>query len=447
MLMHYRILSTASRVLFALVFVLSAASAKPANALTRVDIYGGGQNLVKMAMATPLRGGGNPATGLGAELNKAIAENLSFLPFMRLTDPKAVLGGTTLKAYQMPGIDFKRFQLADADMLITAGWPGGDLDGFTAELRLFETASGQFLFGNSYRVSQDRIYDVADRFCADLLKHLSGRGDFFLSTLAFVKTGQGKFRKDIWLIKPTGRDSRQISNIEGTAMSPAWSKDGRFVVFAHIDAQKHSLAVWERASNRLQRIPFPGNLVVAPSFTPDNRVAVSLATTDYPDIYQLDYRFQKDKVLEAGPSINIAPTFDATGEKMAFCSNRLGGPQIFLKNMKSGEVTRVSRIGDYNTEPFISPDGTLVAFSRLTEQGHRIFVFDLVTGFERQLTFGPGNDEQPSFAPDSYFLAFSSTRGGKRQIYLTTRHGGEARQVPTGAGEASFPRWGIVPDK
>jgi len=71
--MKCRILSTPGRVLLALVFVLSALPATPADAATRVDIYGGGQNLVKLAMATPLRGGGNPATGLGAELNKAIA--------------------------------------------------------------------------------------------------------------------------------------------------------------------------------------------------------------------------------------------------------------------------------------------------------------------------------------------------------------------------------------
>ncbi|MDR2726894.1 MAG: translocation protein TolB [Deltaproteobacteria bacterium] len=443
--MKYRIACASRRALFAAVFVLAGLSAGPAGAVTTIDIYGAGQNVVNLAMATPINAGGSPVSGLGAELHKAIEENLGFLPFVRLTNAQAVLGGVALSAYQMPGIDFKRFQLAGADRLITAGWPGGDTDGGVVELRLFETASGQFLFGNSYKVPKDRVYDVADRFCADLMKHLSGRGDFFLSTLAFVKTGQGKYRKDIWMSKPTGRDIRQVSNIEGTALSPAWSRDGRFVVFTHIDTQSHSLGVWDRTTNQLQRIRFPGNLVIAPSFTPDNRVAVSLATTDYPDIYLLDYRFQKEQTLEAGPSINIAPTFDSTGTRMAFCSSRLGGPQIFLKDLKSGAITRISRQGDYNTEPFISPDGTLIAFSRLTDSGHRIFVYDLVTGFERQVTFGPGSDEQPSFAPDSYFLAFSSTRSGPRRIYLTTRHGGDAKHVPTGGGEASFPRWGLLP--
>jgi TolB protein len=416
-------------------------------AAMQVDIYTPGQNMLNLAMATPLAARGRPAAGLGLELDRAIRENLNILPFMRLTDPRAILGGSVLSGYQQPGLDFKRFQLAGADMLITSGWPQSEQPGGTVELRLFETASGRLVFQNTYgNVTRERLYAVADRFCADLMKALTGRDDFFLSTLAIVKTGQGEFQKDIWTVRPTGRELRQISNLAGTALSPAWSMDGRFLVFTHIDRQSHSLGVWERATNRVQRIRFPGNMVVSPSFTPENKVAVSLATTDYPDIYLLDHSLKRERPLEANNNINISPTFDVTGSRMAFCSNRMGGPQVFVKDLRSGAITRVSRQGDYNTEPFISPDGTLIAFSRLTDNGHRIFVYDMVTGSERQVSFGPGSDEQPSFAPDSYFLAFSSTREGRRQIYLTTRQGGEARHVPTGGGEASFPRWGIVPE-
>ena len=56
-------------------------------AAMQIDIYGPGQNIVNMAMATPLTGPSTPATGLGAQLDQAIRDNLSFLPFMRLTDP------------------------------------------------------------------------------------------------------------------------------------------------------------------------------------------------------------------------------------------------------------------------------------------------------------------------------------------------------------------------
>ena len=427
--------------LLGLVMVCAAGSSKAA---MQIDIYGPGQNIVNLAMAAPLSTG-QPAQGLGKELDAAIHDNLSFLPFMRLTDPKAVLGGTTLPGYQPPNVDFKRFQLAGADLLVTAGWPQGDKSGSTVELRVYETFSGQFVFGNAYSgVTKEEVQDVADRFCADLMKALTGHGDFFLSTLAFVKNS-GKNKRDVWITKPTGRNLRKITDIPGIAMSPSWSLDGRFIVFSHMDDKSHALGVWDRLTNRVQRIRFPGNTVIGHTFTPGNKVAVSLSTGKNPDIFMLNHAFQKERTLEANGTINVSPTFDAAGTKMAFTSNRMGGPQIFMKDLASGSVSRVTKQGNYNTEPSMSPDGTLIAFSRLTSEGNRIFVQDLTTGTEQQISCGPGNDVLPSFAPDSYFIAFTSNRSGPNQIYLTTRHGGDAKKVPTGSGDASFPRWGAIP--
>ncbi len=426
--------------LLGLVMVCAAGSS---GAAMQIDIYGPGQNVVNLAMAAPL-GSNQPVNGLGKELDSAIHDNLSFLPFMRLTDPKAVLGGTVMPGYQPPNVDFKRFQLAGADLLVTAGWPQGDNSGSTVELRVYETFSGQFVFGNAYSgVTKGEVQDVADRFCADLMKALTGHGDFFLATLAFVKNS-GKNKRDVWITKPTGRNLRKITDIPGIAMSPSWSLDGRFIVFSHMDDKSHALGVWDRMTNQVQRIRFPGNTVIGPTFTPGNKVAVSLSTGKNPDIFLLNHAFQKERTLEANGSINVSPTFDSSGSKMAFTSNRMGGPQIFMK-VGGGAAVRVSKSGNYNTEPSMSPDGTLLAYSRLTSSGNRIFVQDLASGAETQVSFGPGNDVLPSFAPDSYFLAFSSNRSGPSQIYLTTRHGGDAKKVPTGGGDASFPRWGAIP--
>lgn len=430
------------KIIFLVGLVLSLGLSVDAGAAMRVDIYGPGQNIINLALAAPLKGPQTEATGMGGELQRLVQQNLSFLPFMRLTEPKSVLGGTVLAGYEPPSVDFKRFQLAGSDILITTFWPDGDSGTRSVQLRAFETNGGGRLFGKEYsRVSSRELPEVADRFCADLLEALTGSGAFFRSTLAFVKDA-GKMSSNVWLVKPTGRDLRQITNIQGKALSPSWSPDGRFVVFTHIDPKSHSLGVWDSSSRKVQRIRFPGNVVIGPAFTPDNKVAVALSNGKYPVIYLLNHAFQKERILEQGNSINVSPTFDSTGSKMAFTSSRLGGPQIFLKDLRSGAVSRVSQNGGYNTEANLSPDGTLVVYSRMTEYGHRIFVQDMMTGQERQITFGPGSDEQPAFCGDSYFIAFTSSRGGGRGIYLTTRHGGDAKQVPTGGGAASFPRWG-----
>ena len=71
----------------------------------------------------------------------------------------------------------------------------------------------------------------------------------------------------------------------------------------------------------MQRVRFPGNVVIGPSFTPDNKVAVALSNGRYPVIFLLNHGFQKERILEGGNSINVSPTFDRTGIKMVFTSS------------------------------------------------------------------------------------------------------------------------------
>lgn len=222
-----------------------------AEAAMRVDIMNPGQNIVNLALAAPLKGPQAQATGMGAELQTLVEQNLSFLPFMRLTDPKAVLGGVVLAGYEPPALDFKRFQLAGSDIVVTTFWPDGDSGTKPVQIRAFETNTGGRLFGKEYpKVNKRDLPEVADRFCADLLEALTGNGAFFRSTLAFVKK-TGKMSANVWLVKPTGRDLRQITNIPGEALSPAWSPDGRFVVFSHIDPKSHALGVWDRSTGKV----------------------------------------------------------------------------------------------------------------------------------------------------------------------------------------------------
>jgi TolB protein len=407
-------------------------------------IYGAGQQTINVAQAAPLKAPGVRADAAGAELQNLIVENLRILSFIQFVRPGSVLGGTVLAGVDVPDIDLKRFQLAGAAVLITANWPSGDEPGRPVEMRIFDANSGQRLFAAQYpHTSKELLPEVADLFCASLLETLIGNGDFFRSTLAFV-VKNGRNKSDVWAMKPTGRGLRQITNIPGVALSPNWSPDGRFVVFAHMDDRSDALGVWDRKSGKVQRIRFPGNTVIGPVFTPDNKVAVALSQAENLDIYQLNRSFKVERTLESHSSINVSPSFDSRGTKMAFTSSRMGGPQIFIKDMSTGTVTRISREGSYNTEPSLSRDGALIAYTRLTSAGQRIIVQDLRTGEERQISFGPGTDEQPSFAPDSYFIAFISSRDGTRRLYLTTRYGGEASLLPTGAGNASFPRWGMV---
>jgi len=433
--------------LFLLLLLMFApvASASAASVMN-IDIYGPGQSRVNLFVTDPLS---KESVGpLGAipgnapvDLQQRIHANCAFLPFFNMLSARDIVGGPSAGGYVGQSIDFKKFQLSRTDVLVTAAWaprPGGVGD---VELRAYEVYTGRLIVGKGYGVATNQqVPEVAARFCADLMEALTGQGDFFRSNIAFVKK-EGQ-RKQIYMATAQGLNLQKITNLDGIAVSPAWSHDGQKLVFVFLDKKFHNLCVWDRQTRSLEKKRLPGNTLIAPAFTKSGSVAISLDMRGNPDIYELKSDFSVGRVFEENWGIDIGPDFDRSGQKMGLVSNRLGNPHVFLKNLGSGETKRISLTGKYNTGPSISPDGTQVVFAQMVNGIHKLFLVDLATGRERQLTFGAGSDEDPTWSPDGYFIAFASNRSGPSQIYLTTKHGDEPILIPTGPGEATSPAWG-----
>lgn len=424
--------------LFAVIF-LAVALAVPAfaQAPLTVDIHGPGQRMVNFVMLPPRPAGESlvpqaPSQGL-AEL---IANDLGYIPFLKDVPSNSLLGGDPSKGVERKDIDFKPLQLAKVDLVMTTGW-----DGNSVELRVFETFSGRRVIGKKYN-DLDRVplAKVADRFCSVFLEALTGKKGFFESPIAFVKH-EGE-TKEIFTILPQGRELQRITRLGGFNLSPAWSMNGRKIAFTHIGKKTHSLGVYDADTRKITLYTKGlGHSVISPVFGPDDHITVALNRNGATNIYQLDGQFRPRRTLAQGPYIDVSPSFDRTGELMAFTSGRAGNPHIYLMNMKTGQVRRVTIQGKYNTHPCLSPNGRFVAYTHRIDEGHRIFLHDLATGREKQLTFGPGNDEFPAFGPDGYFIAFASNRTGEYKLYLTTRHGDTPRMLPTGKGPAYAPAW------
>ena len=428
--------------LLALVLLALPRAAGAAQALS-IDIYGPGQNSVNMCVASPLNlAPGQAAPPESAELVSYINQDLAILPFLRMTQESQILGGTTLGGVTREQIDFNRFQLSKVDLLMTLGL-SQDGAGNRIEGRVYEVATGRLMVGKAYsQVTRENLPMAADLLCAAFLEALTGNGDIFRSVLAFTKN-MGKNVREIFTVQPQGRNLTQITSLGGASVSPTWSPDGRYLAFAHHGSSMHSLGVWDRTKDRIFRSRLPGDTITGLAFTPEDRLVVAMSGRGAQDIFLLSQDLLKvSDTLVASGGIDTSPRFDKSGRIMAFVSDRHGAPQIFVRDMGSGEERRVTYNGKYNSTPAVSPDGKYVAFARMLPEGHRIFVLDLASGAERQVSNGPGKDETPTFAPDGYFIVFSSNRSGAEQIYMTTRFGGEPRLIPTGGGSVFFPAFG-----
>ena len=124
-----------------------------------IDVYGPGQNSINLIQAKPLispEAKHSPqAVQDSAKLNKLITDNLFYLPFMNLVADNSILGGNTLTGASSKQIDFKKYQLANVDLLITEFWPAvpegarpkfGFLDVFFSNWRQSFSDSGKHVW-------------------------------------------------------------------------------------------------------------------------------------------------------------------------------------------------------------------------------------------------------------------------------------------------------------
>ena len=78
------------------------------------------------------------------------------------------------------------------------------------------------------------------------------------------------------------------------------------------------------------------------------------------------------------------------------------------------------------TEPVISPDGGLIAFTSVEKDRSDIWITDVKGGSRLRLTDVPAMNHSPTWLPDGSALAFVSDRGGESSIWKVPRLGGTA---------------------
>jgi dipeptidyl aminopeptidase/acylaminoacyl peptidase len=119
----------------------------------------------------------------------------------------------------------------------------------------------------------------------------------------------------------------------------------------------------------------------------------------------------------------------------------LGAASLFAQKQPFDIQTmlRLSRI----SEPMLSPDGRLVAFTVQTvdvaqnTKPKQIYVVSLNGGFPRPVTHDGTDNERPRWSPDSKQIYYVSNRDGSSQVWRMDPDGANARQITHLSTEAS----------
>ena len=123
--------------------------------------------------------------------------------------------------------------------------------------------------------------------------------------------------------------------------------------------------------------------------------------------------------LTYGPWDDITPAISADGQKVAFASNRSGYWDIYLLDLGSGSITRLTDSLAYEASPSWSPDSQWLAYEGYVDTNLEIFIQSVQSPSDIvQLTNNPAADFSPAWSPRGRQIAYVSNQSGNDEIWL-----------------------------
>ena len=139
-----------------------------------------------------------------------------------------------------------------------------------------------------------------------------------------------------------------------------------------------------------------------------------------------------------GRSLAWAPD----GDRIAFIAKYHDANYLLEVNILTEELTQYFELHfDNVTSPDYDGSGERIVFSALKEGQTDLYVIELLTGEVDRLTFDPFNDTHPSWHPRTGEIVYASERGGKNRLVLMNLTQRTERVLTEGTYNAISPTW------
>ena len=146
------------------------------------------------------------------------------------------------------------------------------------------------------------------------------------------------------------------------------------------------------------------------------KISNGLARNGNTDIYEMDLITQKMLRLTNYPGIDTAPSYSPDGDFITFESDRSGSQKIYVMNLKTKKIKRISfGKGKYATQ--FGRQGDLIAFTKLL--GGEFYIGVMYTdGKGERVVYKSYLVEGPTWSPNGRVLSFySQTKFSKGKIF------------------------------
>lgn len=388
-----------------------------------IDSAGSARVRISLAVPDALNLGGSDPANLTATITRTMRRDLELAGYFQLLTPAQYFFDQHADGMTAATINFDNWYNVGAQALVKSGFRVAGTQ-VRLDFRLFNVDAGEEvpLAFQPVSVGFGDVEEQVHEFVNQVVEYFSGYRGPFGSRIVFVGRGRDGSR-EIYTMTVGGDDISSITSNGSLNILPEWA--GRGIVYTSYRDGNPDLVLYRDGEHRVLSNR-PG-LNTGGALSPNgSELAMVLSMDGNSEIYIVSPEDGSIiRRLTDNRAEDVSPVWSPSGRRIAFVSDRSGGPQIYVMNADGSDQRRVTFAGNYNTTPDYSPDGTRIAFTgRDSRNRFDIFTVDVGTSHIERLTQDQGNNEDPSWSPDGQFLVFSSTRGdGEPRLYIMTADG------------------------
>lgn len=271
----------------------------------------------------------------------------------------------------------------------------------------------------------DQAYDYGPAFSPDG------------SQVAFIRKNGAGVASDVYVVPASGGEPRRLTfDNAQTDGAPAWTEDGREIVFASPRGGLSTLWRISAAGGRLRPIA-GGAIGCCPSISrKGNRIVFQSSFANY-GIWRVDLKDKAHtRALISAKGHNWRPDISPDGSKIAFESDRSGYAEIWTCDSKGSNCSQLTSLHGVAGTARWSPDGNHIAFEFTAAEHSEIYVLDVAGGRPRLLPTLPSADNvAPSWSRDGKWIYFASDyKGGLFDIWKVPLQSGSPIRVTNNGG-------------
>jgi Tol biopolymer transport system component len=246
---------------------------------------------------------------------------------------------------------------------------------------------------------------------------------------------------ELWKVNADGTGLAKLADCGGSSAPPAWSPDSLNILYTVNSASKEEMHI--RSADGTDRGLPASTGRIGRAWSPDGQwLAFEGGGGRTVGFMRPDGSAQH---LIPTSGISHSPVFSADSRQILFVSSASARPGLFLFDLTSFTVRRLTPPAETDLSPTVAPAGSQIAF--LSDRLGRTELFaSRSDGFDQHPILkksSPG--EGIAFSPDGNFVAFPSKLGAVFQICIVRTDGRDLHQITKDSAQKADPQWQPAP--